>query len=225
MFHAYSLTFIGEDVSTLDMIGDEIRVHRLVLEDWIRRGDFSESGAMLVRIHVCGSEINRICCIGAPHREDREHVYIPPWIMENLGLDIDGHITIEPFVEDIPIATMIYLKPMDNAIYHTDIRECFERALDSFHVLEVGTMLSVCIDSLGGYPVQAYVDRLEPAAIVRLGGEVGVEFIEPDGGIPEFVPRDIPPVEPVEPVASEPVNYKKIQEEVRASWLKRFKKD
>jgi hypothetical protein len=59
-----------------------------------------------------------------------------------------------------------------------------------------------------------------------------VEFLEPDGGVPEFVPRipTPPPVEPPLPVLTPTENavvtpdYRKIQDEVRASWLKKFKK-
>jgi hypothetical protein len=234
-FQACSLNFLPDDLNKHELNGDEIRVHRFVLEGWLQREGVAEDKPLLVHLtNTLG--ITRICCVGGPHFQDRNKVYIPHWIMEQIGIEQDSQIHIEPLVEDIPYATMIYLKPMDTAIYHTDIRECFEKALDMFHVIETGTMLSVEIESLGGYKVEAYVDKLEPGFVGRLGGEVGVEFLEPEGGVPEFTRQSTPPP----PVINEPVltpvnentatentvvDYVKIREEVRASWLKKFKKD
>lgn len=240
-FQAYSLDFLPEDLHKYELTGDAIRVHRFVLERWLQRADITSDKPLLAHVTTAlGS--TRVCCIGGPHFQDREQVYIPHWIMEQLHMDVGDSIIIELITEDILPASMIYLKPLDTAIYHTDIRECFEKKLDMFHVLEAGTVLTVEIESLGGYKVEAYVDRLEPAHVCRLGGEVGVEFLEPDGGVPEFVPATVTAAvdavavaddavaadaeavaDTVAPVA--PPDYKKIQEEVRAAWLKKYKKD
>lgn len=236
LFQAYSLDYLAEDLNVHELSGDEIRVHRFVLEGWLQREGVDEGKPLLV--HITSSEgNNRVCCVGAPHFQDRGQVYVPQWIMENIGLEMGADVTLEPITEDIPYASMIYLKPMDTAIYHTDIRECFERALDMFHVIETGTMLTVEIEALGGYKVQAYVDKIEPGFVCRLGGEVGVEFMEPEGGVPEFVvPRPPTPVPPIvenetvltptvtEPTPTSTPDYNKIREEVRASWLKKYKK-
>jgi hypothetical protein len=237
-FQAYTLDFLPEDLNSYELTGDAIRVHRFVLEGWLQRNDVTSDKPLLAHLST-PIGITRVCCVGGPHFQSREQVYVPQWIMEQLGVESGNSVTIELLAEDIPNASMIYLKPLDTAIYHTDIRECFEKKLDMFHVLEAGTMLTIEIESLGGYKVEAYVDRLEPSHVCRLGGEVGVEFLEPDGGVPEFVPRcpTPPPIEPDIPVLipSEntivddikviPQDYKKIQEEVRASWLKKFKKE
>jgi len=244
-FQAYSLDFLPEDLHKYELTGDAIRVHRFVLERWLQRADITSDKPLLAHVTTAlGS--TRVCCIGGPHFQDREQVYIPHWIMEQLHMDVGDSIIIELITEDILPASMIYLKPLDTAIYHTDIRECFEKKLDMFHVLEAGTILTVEIESLGGYKVEAYVDRLEPAHVCRLGGEVGVEFLEPDGGVPEFVPATVTAATDAEVAAVDavavaddavvveaaavtaavaPPDYKKIQEEVRAAWLKKYKKD
>jgi hypothetical protein len=231
-FQAYSLDFLPEDLNEHELTGDSIRVHRFVLEGWLHRQESTDTKPLLA--HLTNSiGITRVCCVGGPHFQDREHIYIPHWIMEQIGIENGSAVTIELLVEEIPNASMIYLKPLDTAIYHADIRECFEKKLDMFHVLQSGTMLSLEIDVLGGYKVEAYVDRVEPACICRLGGEVGVEFLEPDEGIPEFKPVPAPvPVPLQEPAEQSSTNtivddrpdYKKIQEEVRSSWLRKFKK-
>jgi hypothetical protein len=231
-----------------DLRGDEIRVHRFIFENHFLN-EFEVGQPMLVRITNRENGLNRIVCIGAPHLGERNVVYIPQWIIENLGLETFlSWINIEPFHDPIPNATMIYLKPMDSAIYHTDIRECFERALDRYHVLEVGSMLSIFVESLGGYEVNAYVERLEPGSIVRLGGEVNVEFLEPDGGIPEFrPPTPIPNIDlPIindptiqesddynnsetlstpNPIPTQSPDYNAVREAVRQSWLRKIEHD
>lgn len=187
---------------------------------------------MLLAIESSG--IKRICSIGSPHSNDKDHIYIPKWILENLGLDaleFENFVSVQPFLENIPSATKIVIKPLDNAIYHTDIRECFEVALQTFHVLSEGTLLKVCIPSLGDYEVSAYVDSVEPGPVVRLGGEVHVDFLEPEHGIPEFVPASVNV--PDEVVASTTASTsesiveedpKVRQEAIRNSWLKKFGK-
>jgi len=241
-FQAFPIIIAGDDITDRDINGDEVRVHRTVMERWMR--DFPDTGAMLVRITNPITEVSRICCLGGPHIGNKEYAYVPVWILENIGISVcddNQWVTIEPFCEEIPQGTMIYLKPMDNAIYHCDMRECFERALDTFHVLEAGTILTVAVESLGGYTVQAYVDRVEPGPIVRLGGEINVEFIEPDGGVLEFAPPVVPVAIPVVPVvpanvvaipviaaaipAAIPASFDEVRATVRASWLKKFEKD
>lgn len=240
-FKAFNYVFLPS-VTHENQDNDEISIHRSVLSKWIEEYHYPEGQSLLVNVTNHLTNISRVCCLGAPHVESQENVYLPNWIVNNLGLseysdnNETNWVTIEPFLEEIPSATKIYLKPLDNAIYHIDIRECFEKALDKFHVLEKGSMLYVNIESLGGYEVCAYVDNTEPADIVRIGGEVGVEFLEPDNGIPEFAPPPIPaPSTSPENISSNTIeepkilhsetDYKKIQNEVRASWLKKFGKE
>jgi hypothetical protein len=64
--------------------------------------------------------------------------------------------------------------------------------------MEAGTTLCVPLEELGNYELYAYVEQVVPAGIVRLGGEVQIEFLEPDGGIPEHEP-------PTNVVASESI--------------------
>jgi hypothetical protein len=44
--------------------------------------------------------------------------------------------------------------------------------------MEGGTTLCVPLEELGGYEILAYVESVEPAGLVKLGGEVQIEFLE-----------------------------------------------
>ena len=101
-----------------------------------------------------------------------------------------------------------------------------------FHVLEEGTTLSVPLEELGGFEINAFIERMEPTPRCRLGGEVIIEFLEPLGGIPEHEPPvEQEPVEqvgeqpPVEQVQTQAVGGagSMTKEEFAASWSKRFK--
>lgn len=170
--------------------GDTIVLPRGVWERLL--GHYPGSGAMLADIRNDATGIERVVCLGMPHTDEGDEedgvVYVPQWILENIGCELDGGaVIVEPHLEEIPLAVAVTLRPMDTAIYHTDIRDAFEAGLDKYHVLQQGSMLTVAIDVLGGYKVGAYIEKTEPAGVVRLGGEVRVEFLEPEGGVEEFV--------------------------------------
>lgn len=163
---------------------DTVIIHESLWHKWLPL--YPVGTPMLVDIRNDANGIERVVCLGEPHTEDTATVFAPTWVVDNLGCDLDTPVIIEPHLEPVPAATLLVLRPMDTAIYHNDIRELFERSLDTFRVLQQGAMLTVHVDELGDYPVSAYVERTEPAELVRLGGEVRVEFLEPEGGVEEF---------------------------------------
>jgi hypothetical protein len=124
-------------------------------------------------------------------------------------------ISIEPYLEEIPAAIRISLRPMDNAGYHSDLRTAFEQYLDRFHTMEAGTTLLVPLEDLGGYEICAFVEAVEPPGIVRLGGEVQLEFLEPEGGVPE---EQVPEPNTVVPVPVPVLT----PEQIREARIKRF---
>lgn len=163
---------------------DTVIIHESLWHTWLSL--YPAGTPMLVDIRNDANGIERVVCLGTPHTEDTATVYAPTWVIDNLGCDLDTPVIVEPHLEAVPAATLLVLRPMDTAIYHNDIRDLFERALDTFHVIQQGAMLTVHVEELGDYPVSAYVERTEPAELVRLGGEVRVEFLEPEGGVEEF---------------------------------------
>lgn len=163
---------------------DTVIIHESLWHTWLSL--YPAGTPMLVDIRNDANGIERVVCLGTPHTEDTATVYAPTWVIDNLGCDLDTPVIVEPHLEAVPAATLLVLRPMDTAIYHNDIRDLFERALDTFHVIQQGAMLTVHVEELGEYPVSAYVERTEPAELVRLGGEVRVEFLEPEGGVEEF---------------------------------------
>jgi len=163
--------------------GDEIIVPQKVLNQWMDL--FPPGMPMLARLTNTESECSRVVCIGSS--DSSESAYAPRWILEHLGYSgaDDQQVYMSPYLEEIPQAIRISLRPMDNAAYHSDLRKAFETYLDRFHVMEAGTTICLPLEELGGYEICSFVEQVEPFGIVRLGGEVQIEFLEPEGGIPE----------------------------------------
>ena len=106
--------------------------------------------------------------------------------------------TVTP-VYDLEKATKIVLKPLDNAIYHSEMRDLLEEAMMDFPLLQKHTQFTIYIEKLGNYPVDIWVEDCEPAELVQLGGEVVVDFAEPLEEVAEWEP---PPVVEPAPIAT-----------------------
>jgi hypothetical protein len=198
--------------------GDEIIVPQTLLTQWMDL--FPPGTSMLVKLTNFENDLSRMAAIGSS--DSSEYAYAPRWILEHLGLQEDQLVSIEPWSQEIPQAIRLSLRPLDNAGYHTDLRAAIEHYLDRFHTMEAGTMLSVPLEELGGYEICAIVEAVEPPGCVRLGGEVQLEFLEPEGGIPEH--EESVPEEPDLPVPEEPnaTVTPLTAEEIRAARMKRF---
>lgn len=227
MYRLESIFHLPE-CETMNMNSDTIHIHRLLYEDLA--GD-REGAYIPVRIRnsIINNEI--VVCLGGPHFEERNVIHAPEWILNTMGYTTDSPcmIDIEPYDEPIPNATIIHLKPLDESIFHDgDIRICLEHALDGFSVLQQGITFMAQPNS-GSHSrgeIYVYVEKTEPSGVVRLGGEVAVEFVNdtqnyshvPDNHTeyPQIVvdPPLVPSIQSSTPDER--------REQVRQSWIKRF---
>lgn len=208
--------------------GDEIILPRAIWEAWV---DLYPAGSpMIVEITPIHTGVTRKACAGVFHTETNRNAYIPHWILEHLEYDHSDEegmmIAVRPVLTPPPRATLIRLKPMDDALYHTDLRALFEERLYTFHVLEVGTVLSVYVPELGGYEACALVERLEPADSVILGTEVNVEFAEQEEAVVRTPTPPPPEPELLTPEAEDLEPQETVEERmarVRAAWVQRMR--
>jgi len=167
------------ETSTVIEGSDEIAIPKWLFESWLDL--FPPSTPMLVVIKAVDTGIERHVCVNGSGPDDA--VYCPNWILDNLGLHGDGDdcVTLVPYTGEIEEATKIYIRLLGDA-GDLDVREAVEEYLDRFHVLEPATMMTIPI---GYMEIPIYVERVEPAPLVRLGGEVLVEFLEEEVAIPD----------------------------------------
>jgi hypothetical protein len=136
---------------------------------------FSNStGLMAVKIYNDNEEF-RVCSVGAPHTNSNEFVYIPQHITEDLQTMDYGneHVWVEPITEDIPSATKLVLKPYNSSFFEFDTNDILREELDKYYVIQKGITLKVHVY---GVDHLVYIEDIEPAPIVKLGGEVNIEF-------------------------------------------------
>jgi hypothetical protein len=164
-----------------------------------------QTGQTRLFLSFPGSEHPVLCAVGNPYlSQTEEHsIYLPYEILGKLGLEGGGEqrqITV--FSEEaFPHAERIKIRFLDSAAYNSDVKEELEHALTKLGVLCTHTQYQIPIQSLGNYPVDIFVEELEPADIVLChGDEVAIEFEEPVDQItpppparpPTPIPADIP---------------------------------
>lgn len=178
------------------------------LRDYNKWFDDHPGGLMVLRLES-QTELVRYVAVAGPYNssiQTEEHnddiIYLPDSIYQEF--DNAGSIMLKAdVVYDLEKATKIVLKPLDNAAYHQDMRELMESAMNEFPLLQKHTQFSVAVEALGGYMIDIWVEDIEPAELVQLGGEVEVEFTEPLEEIVEFVAPAVPEPEPApEPAAA-----------------------
>ncbi len=152
-----------------------------------------------------GTKIMYIGCM--PHNDSGDEIHVPSWIQDNL----DGHEFVNvrrAELDAIPRAKTIRVRVLDNALYHSDIRDEIERILYDFKFIQPNIILNIMLDKLGGYEGQIYIesvtdqDGLDCDGPALLGEEVELDMGEPLERLVEFEPE--PLVEPLAEPESEP---------------------
>jgi hypothetical protein len=158
---------------------DEVAIPKWLFESWLDL--FPPSTPMIIAMKAIDTGIERHICVNGSGPDDA--IYCPNWILESMGLGGEGedYVTLLPYTGEIEAATKISIRLLADA-GEQDVRAAVEAYLDRFHVLEPATMMTVPVGLL---EVPMYVERTEPAPLVRLGGEVIVEFLEEEVAEPE----------------------------------------
>lgn len=155
---------------------------------------------------IPGDIVRYVAIAGAAEGIDDHDIYLPYSIYQEMTATTRVPPKVTATVAyDLERATKIVLKPLDNAIYHSEMRDLLEEEMMDFPLLQKHTQFTIHLSKLGDYPVDIWVEDIEPAEVARLGGEVVVDFTEP---LEEFAEAAIPaPVapEPSPPKAPEPV--------------------
>lgn len=114
--------------------------------------------------------------------EEVRNVYWPLWMMDAAHVGGNGEETTAEILDEdsFPEATRIVLRVVDSAFYNADVKEELERALSSLGVISQHTTLQIPVAALGGFPVEVFVSKTEPANVILCDGEeVALEFEEP----------------------------------------------
>ncbi len=143
-----------------------------------------------------------------PQDEADDCIFVPEWVREYLG---EGFAKINKVDYDGLIqAHTIRARVIDNEMYHIDIKEQLEELLSDFKFIQANIVLTVEIETMGGYPAQIWIEDVldeEGASCVGpavLGEEIRLDMGEPLEHAPEFDPVVAPTPAPSPVLAPEP---------------------
>jgi hypothetical protein len=151
----------------------------------VKNGDISSWIAPMGQpIPMADKEINE---------NNNYNIYVPLWMLDAgqfTGMGEEVKVTFLDS-EAFPEATHIVFKVVDSAFYNSDVKDELEKALTSIGVIQQHTTLQIPVSLLGGYEVEIFVSKTEPADIVLCHGEeVTVEFEQP---VDHYEPPPRPP--------------------------------
>ncbi len=190
-------------------------------------GNSIDLSIMAITVTVSPDRSIAIKCM--PHDEDEDLIFLPDWAREYLG---NGTAQINKIdLDATPVAHTIRARVIDNEIYYVDIKEQLEELLSKFKFIQANIILTVEIETMGGYPGQIWIEEvldeegnscIGPAL---LSEEIRLDMGEPLEHAPEFdpvvtAPLPSPDPEPVIPeLTISPEEQRRIAREAR---LRRF---
>jgi hypothetical protein len=208
MLAIFPLSYL--DQTAIKEGGDEIIVPKRIFERWLDR--FPPGMSLLARLTNPETEDSCVVCLGGQDTVN-ECIFAPNRILASL--QGASEVRIDPVEEELPSATKLHLRMVDmRPIDGVDLRQAVENHLDTYHVLALGTTLSIPIQELADTEVEFYVEDIEPAPLVRLGGEVILNILSEPEPEPEVVPEVVPTntvVETPPSLSAEEVRLKRLQ--------------
>lgn len=180
IFIARSIVFYpGYFEDNCQELSDEIIIPAYHLNQIMEHYDDGEKLYVTMTNTIADKSI--LVAIGSPHSYDKNTIFAPQWILDLIdcnGND-DSIIKIQKAdISEIPAATKIMIKPLDPIAFELDTRACFERAFMNLHSIKEGITIPIPVVELGvDYIMFAHIEKVEPASVSLIGGEVSVEFI------------------------------------------------
>ena len=177
----YPYSAIENYVEGIDVNTDQILVPQDLWSQWT---SMDNTDVLFLRLTCEEKEV--FVTVGGYHNDKTVAVafFCPQWVFHQI--EEFSQIQYELIDELPPAATKIILKPLDNEIYHSNIEEQVSAYLAKWQSLKVGTTITIPLEELGGYPVDIYVESLEPAEWCLLRDELVLEMAEPIENVTEW---------------------------------------
>ena len=212
--------FTPDDEEYKYNLTDCILIPKTLWEEWIQICEKT----MIVRINQ--EDKHLVCTVGGYHEEGNALI-CPSWMFYTLNpskeVNIEKLFDIDNDEEPLPLATKIYLRPLDNELYHANIEEEISIYLSNFQTLQQGSTIVVPISSLGGFAVDIFVEKCEPQEEVLLRGDVPLELVESLENVMEWFPTVAEPaIRPGTPIPSMVEDFSTFMEDYKEPEKKGF---
>lgn len=182
----YPYTAIEDEiVGGTDDEADQILVPKDLWEQMMNTNENAPE-VLLLRLHRVDTDKEVFVTVGGYHSETtaKSIFYCPIWVFHIF--EQYSHAEYDIITNLPPVATKILIKPLDNSLYHTDIQEEISSTLSKWQSIKKGTIFSVNLEMLGGFPVDVFVEDLQPAEWCLLRNEAVLEMSEPLESVPEW---------------------------------------
>lgn len=149
--------------------------------------DSDGSNVLLVSIDNPLTNTSIVLTVGGYHSMDSaaEPLFLcPQWVF--LHIDEASITTYRRLTQMPPLAMKITLKPLDNELYHANLEEEISEYLSNWQVIKAGTTITVPIKELGGFPVDIYVESMEPESTGLLRGDLILDLAAPMEDVVEW---------------------------------------
>ncbi len=180
-------------------------------ETWLKWVNTQTTEVLCVTVKQFGEPT--LLVVSGGHQDDDTTIYLPQQVM--LGMTRDEYCSVRVARELPPVVTKVVIQPLDNELYHCDIGTAVSKHLSNWNLLHKHQTLTVECEELGGYPVDVFIQALQPADTVILRGEVRLELAESLENVVEWT---APPVQ--QPgVHRPPTPYPEADEDFSGSML------
>lgn len=138
--------------------------------------------------------------VEGPHDQGEDNVFVPPWVLQRLGLYDGEEVIMDAILEALPACNTITIRPVTGrSVEGPMFLEGLTEALNQLGIIQQG-LLSAVVDPSLPEIHEFMIESLDPATVCLADGELRVN-IEPAMDCPE----DTRPETPLPQHASPPL--------------------
>jgi hypothetical protein len=147
--------------------------------------------------------------VESPHDQGEDNVFVPPWVLQRLGLYDGEEVMMDAILEPLPTCNTITIRPVTGrSVEGPMFLEGLTEALNQLGIIQQG-LLSAVVDPSLPEIHEFMIESLDPATVCLADGELRVN-IEPAMDCPEEkrpetpLPQQAQPQQPSSPLLPAP---------------------
>ena len=122
--------------------------------------------------------------VESPHDQGEDNVFVPPWVLQRLGLYDGEEVIMDAILEPLPTCNTITIRPVTGrSVEGPMFLEGLTEALNQLGIIQQG-LLSAVVDPSLPEIHEFMIESLDPATVCLADGELRVN-IEPAMDCPE----------------------------------------
>ena len=141
--------------------------------------------------------------VESPHDQGEDNVFVPPWVLQRLGLYDGEEVIMDAILEPLPTCNTITIRPVTGrSVEGPMFLEGLTEALNQLGIIQQG-LLSAVVDPSLPEIHEFMIESLDPATVCLADGELRVN-IEPAMDCPEDKRPETPLPQQAQPQHASP---------------------